>query len=149
MDVNPFIIKWYFSFLTNRTQQVKVNKKISNPQDISTGAPQGCVSSPVLFTLYTNSCVRNNSNTYIVKFSDDTAILSLLYKDQDISSYCSEINQFIEWCDANHLIVNVKKTEEMIFDPSQSETIALYIVMMFLSHKCPHINILVFTLIVL
>ena len=117
MDVNPCIIKWYFSFLTNRTQQVKVNGKISNSHDISTGAPQGCVSSPVLFTLYTNSCVRNNSNNYIVKFSDDTAILSLLYKDQDILSYGSEIDQFIEWCDANHLIVNVKKTEEMIFDP--------------------------------
>jgi len=88
MDVNLFIIKWYFSFLSNRTQQVRVNGKISDSHAISTGAPQGCSqrSSPVLFTLYTNRCVRNNSNNYIVKFSDETAILSLLYKDQDILS---------------------------------------------------------------
>lgn len=50
-------------------------------------------------------------------FSDDMAILSLLYKDQDISSYQSEIEQFVEKCDAYHLTVNVKKTEEIIFDP--------------------------------
>lgn len=74
--------------------------------------PQGCVSSPVLFTLYTDGCVSKNNNN----LSDNTAILSLLYKDQDILSYHSEINQFIELCDAYHLNINVKKTE-MIFDP--------------------------------
>ncbi len=46
-----------------------------------------------------------------------TAILSLLYKDQDISSYHDEIEQFVEWCDAHHLVVSVKKTKEMIFYP--------------------------------
>lgn len=42
---------------------------------------------------------------------------NLLNKDQDILSYHSEISKFIEWCDAHCLIVNVKKTEEMIFNP--------------------------------
>ena len=117
MNVNSFIIKWYFSFLTNRIQHVKVNKAISDPRCISTGAPQGCVSSPVLFTLYTNGCVSKTPNNYIVKFSDDTAILSLLHRDQDTSVYHSEIKQFTDWCKSHHLIVNVGKTEEIIFDP--------------------------------
>ena len=50
MDVNPYLIRWYHSFLTERQQQVKVNSTLSDTQVISTGAPQGCVSSPLLFT---------------------------------------------------------------------------------------------------
>ena len=66
---------------------------------------QGCVSSPVLFTIYTNECVSKNPHNDIVKSSDDTAILSLLYRDQDTASYHSEIKQFVDWCDAHHLVV--------------------------------------------
>ena len=51
MNVNYFILNWYSSFLTNRTQQVKVNNALTEPRPISTGVPQGCVSSPALFTL--------------------------------------------------------------------------------------------------
>ena len=53
MSVNPYIIRWYHSFLTNRTQQVRVNQTTSQTKAISTGVPQGCVSSPPLFTVYT------------------------------------------------------------------------------------------------
>ncbi len=48
MNVNPFIIKWFYSFLTNRSQQVRVNRTLSESTIINTGAPQGCqFSSPV------------------------------------------------------------------------------------------------------
>ncbi len=78
MNVNPFIIKWFYSFLTNRSQQVRVNRTLSESTIINTGAPQGCVSSPVLFTLYTNECTCSTVTNYMIKFSDDTAILGLI-----------------------------------------------------------------------
>ncbi len=62
MNVNPFIIKLFYSFLTNRSQQVRVNRTLSESMIISTGAPQGCVSSPALFTLYTNECTCSTVN---------------------------------------------------------------------------------------
>ncbi len=117
MSVNPFIIKWFYSFLTNRSQLVRVNNTLSEPRFISTGAPQGCVSSPVLFTIYTNDCISSYPGNYVFKFSDDTAILSLLYKDADPSSYFNEVQSFVQWCDDHHLTINVKKTEEMLIDP--------------------------------
>ncbi len=52
-----------------------------------------------------------------MKFSDDTAILSLLEKNSDISVYHSEIENFVSWCENNQLFLNVKKTVEMVFDP--------------------------------
>ena len=114
MNVNPFITKWYHSFLTNRTQQVRVNRTLSEPLTISTGAPQGCVSSPVLFTLYTNECTCSTANNYMIKFSDDTAILGLMSDTSDTAVYKHEIQNFVQWCDKHFLILNVKKTEEMV-----------------------------------
>ncbi len=55
MNVNPFIIKWFYSFLTNRSQQVMWIGRWLNLR-LSTLALHRGVSSPVLFTLYTNEC---------------------------------------------------------------------------------------------
>lgn len=39
--------------------------------------------------------------------------------DTDISVYSSEVKNFVQWCGKHHLIFNVKKAEEIIFDPGQ------------------------------
>ncbi len=78
---------------------------------------QAFVSSPVLFALYANDCRSTYTNNYIMKYADDIAILSRLCKDMDLTSYPSEINTFIQWCDKNCLVLNVKKTQEMVLDP--------------------------------
>lgn len=101
MQINPFIIKWFYSFLTNRSQQPKVNGSLSEVVDCSTGVPQGYVSLSILFTLYTDECRNRQPNNYIVKFSDDTIILSLLCCDD-----CPLVYQV--WCDGHYLILNVR-----------------------------------------
>ncbi|KAF7651619.1 hypothetical protein LDENG_00108420 [Lucifuga dentata] len=107
MEVNPYIIKWYHSFLVDRQQQVKVNLTLSELQTVSVGAPQAC----------TNDCRNQNENNYIIKFSDDTVILSLLEQGSDVSLYKAETEKFVEWCDTHNLLLNVKKTKEMVLDP--------------------------------
>lgn len=60
-------------FLTNRIHHgCMASIRLSN-----TGSPQSCVLSPLLFIMYTDSC-RSQEDSYIVKFSDDTALLTLL-----------------------------------------------------------------------
>lgn len=93
--VHASIIKWYFSFLTSHSQQVSVNGTLSETKTLSTGAPQGCVSSHVLFTLYTDACRSFYPNNHNIKFSDDTAILALLKNHSDLSEYFREIQRFI------------------------------------------------------
>ena len=44
---------WIKDFLTDRTQRVRVGPHFSTALSISMGSPQGCVLSPLLYTLYT------------------------------------------------------------------------------------------------
>ncbi|KAK3568708.1 hypothetical protein QTP86_013884, partial [Hemibagrus guttatus] len=43
-------------FLTGRPQSIRIGNSISSTTTPSTGAPQGCVLSPLLFTLLTHNC---------------------------------------------------------------------------------------------
>ncbi|KAK3543525.1 hypothetical protein QTP70_023635, partial [Hemibagrus guttatus] len=66
------ICQWITSFLTDRQQLVRLGKLTSNTYTISTGAPQGCVLSPLLFTCYTNDCTSKHPSVKFLKFADDT-----------------------------------------------------------------------------
>jgi hypothetical protein len=39
------------------------------------------------------------------------------------SNYCKVIDEFVNWCDVNELILNVKKTKEVVFDFRRSKNI--------------------------
>ena len=57
LDINVpcGLIQWTLDYLTNRSQSVKIGQSsTSNAISSSTGAPQGTVLAPFLFTLYTS-----------------------------------------------------------------------------------------------
>ena len=71
-----------YSFLTNRSQYVNVSGVCSPHVSISIGAPQGCVLSPLLYTMYTNSCRTAYSNNHYLKYADDTGLVGRLSDDE-------------------------------------------------------------------
>ena len=110
--VNPRIVLWILSFLDGRSQSVRFKSAISSSKVTSTGAPQGTVLSPVLFTLYTNDCTGTEI-TPLIKYSDDSALVDLSNSD---SIYFDEVQNFSQWCKSNFLDLNVKKTKELLID---------------------------------
>ncbi len=77
--------------------------------------PQGCVLSPLLYSLYTHDCVSSHSSTSIVKFADDTVVLGLIFNN-DETAYLGEVERLTSWCQDNCLSLNVSKTKELIVD---------------------------------
>ncbi len=78
LSVPTSVCQWINSFLTDRQQLVRLGKFSSSTRTISTGAPQGCVLSPLLVSLYTNDCTSKDSSFKLLKFADDTTLIGLI-----------------------------------------------------------------------
>ncbi len=96
-------------------QLVRLGKFSSSTRTTSTGAPQGCVLSPLLFSLYTNDCTSKDPSVKLLKFADDTTLIGLI-QDSDESAYRQEVKELAVWCSLNNLELNTLKTVEMIVD---------------------------------
>ena len=105
------------SFLTDRPHRVMIRTPTATTTSgevrTNTGAPQGCVLSPALFTLYTSDC-RCSADILTVKFSNDTSLAGLI-TDND-NTYRDAVDALVDWCDNNYLLLNVAKTKEVVVD---------------------------------
>ncbi|KAL0154309.1 hypothetical protein M9458_050422 [Cirrhinus mrigala] len=115
LGLNTSLCNWILDFLTGRRQSVRVGRNTSSTTTLSTGAPQGCVLSPLLFTLLTHDCTAKFSSNHIIKFADDTTVVDLI-SNNDETHYREEVAQLAKWCGANNLSLNVSKTKEVVMD---------------------------------
>ena len=126
-------IKWILHYLTDRPQHVRLQNNRANipPQTNTrrnkdafitsdtittfTGATQGTVLSPFLFTLYTSDFSFCNDACHLQKFSDDSAVVGLITNGNE-KEYRDRVDDFVEWCENNFLLLNVSKTKELVID---------------------------------
>eukprot|EP00061_Rhincodon_typus_P014395 g41387.t1 len=77
--------------------------------------PQGCILSPLLYSLYTYDRVAKFQTNAIYKFADDTIIVGRI-SNKDESKYRREIESLVTWCNENNLSLDISKTKELIID---------------------------------
>ena len=89
LGLNSSLCNCVLDFLTGCPQVVKVGNITSFTLILNTGAPQRCVLSPLLYSLYTHDCVAShNSNS--IKFADDTTVVNLI-NNNDETAYREEV----------------------------------------------------------
>jgi len=57
-----------------------------------------------------------------LKYADDTVIVGLCKKNADNSFFMDNVSSFVSWCKNNFLLLNVKKTKELIIDFGMKHT---------------------------
>uniref|UniRef100_A0A3B3BRH8 Reverse transcriptase domain-containing protein n=1 Tax=Oryzias melastigma TaxID=30732 RepID=A0A3B3BRH8_ORYME len=115
LGLHPTICDWLLDFLTGRPQSVRIGNRTSASITTNVGTPQGCVLSPILYTLFTHDCAASHQDNTILKFADDTAVIGRI-TGGDEAAYRREVASLVTWCEDNNLTLNTDKTKEMIVD---------------------------------
>ena len=108
--------QWFRSYLSNRTQTVTINNKLSQPTLLKFGVPQGSVLGPILFILYTKpltTLIRRHSISN-QSFADDTQLHDSCRPDQidtSVQGMQDCISDVKTWMTSNKLKLNDDKTE--------------------------------------
>ncbi|KAI4894307.1 hypothetical protein NFI96_005585 [Prochilodus magdalenae] len=121
MQVDAPLVSWIVDYLTGRPQYVRLYHCVSDRVVSNTGAPQGTVLSPFLFTLYTTDFNYCTETCHLQKFSDDSAVVGCISRG-DEDEYRATVNDFVAWCELNHLQLNVTKTKKLVVDLRRDKT---------------------------
>ena len=121
---NDLVLEWFSSYLSDRSQCVKINNLFSNDVALPFGVPQGSVLGPLLYTLYTiplgKIIQKHNLNYHF--YADDTQ-LYLSVEPSCVNDLIFSVEQCIsdvkDWMEINKLKLNDDKTEVILLNPKK------------------------------
>ena len=96
-NINGPILKWIISFLTERSQFVKINSSCSSKLSVSSGVPQGSVLGPTLFIYFINDLPETTQNTHMKIFADDTKVYNEIKEHRNVEQLQCAIDSMFDW----------------------------------------------------
>ena len=115
-------LQWFHSYLSNRSQIVRIHSVLSDPLPMVNGVPQGSILGPILFSIYINNLPKIPRSCSTDCYVDDTK-LYMCFPVQDYQSAITEINNDLikvrNWCCDNLLLLNPNKTELILYGSRQ------------------------------
>jgi len=113
-------LTWLQSYLTGRSQFVKLCNHRSTPTPVTTGVPQGSVLGLLLFTIYTSpiAAIASAHSVLQQQYADDTQLyIALSLNDSSTSTPNLEscLSDLYYWCCVNGLALNPDKTDCILF----------------------------------
>lgn len=123
--IRGLVLDWFKSFLTYRKQFVEIRQKqrtiTSEVLSVERGVPQGTILGPILFVVFINELAGHLPELQLTEFADDcTALVSsdcVQTLEERINSALLNLNS---WFNTNELLLNVQKTNLVVFHSSQN-----------------------------
>ena len=109
--VRGTVLLWIKNFLSNRTQQTRVEVSLSDVVSLLSGIIQGSGIGPVLFLTYINelASILESYGVYVKLFADDVKLYLQITNDADVGRLQRAIDALTDWADEWQLSVSVSK----------------------------------------
>ncbi len=117
--------KWIFSFLSQRTQRIRVDGELSEEAQVLSGVPQGTVLGPLLFLLFIND-LPHRVSSQVRLFADDCLIYRPIHSHDDCVKLQKDLDALKDWGDMWGMRFNEKKCNIMRIACSKSPFVHLY-----------------------
>ena len=115
-------LKFFYSYLKNRKQSVKINNVFSSFMVLLSGVPQGSILGPILFNLFINDIIYFITESDIINYADDNTISSSAKSIPELIKLLeSESEIAINWFNNNDMIVNPDKFQAIIINKHKKE----------------------------
>jgi len=113
-------LSWINSYITERSQFVRIGRFSSKNTSCTCGVPQGSVLGPILFNIYTSpiASIAESHNTRQQQYADDTQLyisLSAQSLSQSLLSLENCLTHLRAWFCHNGLTLNPDKTDAVLF----------------------------------
>lgn len=109
------LIDWLYSFLNSRSIRVKTDTTFSSSFCPSSGVPQGCVLSPLLFVLFVSDVHEILPSEGHLLYADDLKIYLTISTHSDCLRLQEFLNSFSLWCSYNQLSLCPEKCSVISF----------------------------------
>ena len=109
--------RWFHSFLSNRTQSVIVNGKLSDRSPVLSGIPQGSVLGPLLFILLVGDIDDGLLISILSSFADGIRIAAAVNVSH-ASKLQTDLETVCEWARRNKMDFNNTKFELLMLWPN-------------------------------
>jgi len=112
--------RWIHSFLTDRTQEVIVNRTQSQAVSVHSGVPQGSVLGPLLFVIMISDIDENILHSNVLCFADDSRVYKGISDETDTAKLQEDLNSICSWSTQNKMQFNHKKFEHIQYRTSNT-----------------------------
>lgn len=109
------LLRWFRSYLDNRTQAVVISNYISSWVTIPSGVPQGSLLGPLLFLIFVNDIDECFHHSQLLCFADDMKIFLAIESSIDVMHLQSDLIRLDEYCIVNKLDLNPSKCSVTTF----------------------------------